>query len=1340
MEVEITSAAPQDDQPPEEALANISGETDTVSLAPSNMTTFLAEDETPGEDRMEEGADHLVERPPAQPNLAGMIAAGHRPEETPSTQTGTLEEDLARRWNGLGQPSEQDREQFLKDYSLQSPTIRAGLSRHYTYPSDIYGIPRQYSFLQRAGLCKKGRDQVCELKAQENELLNDRIRSYLIDRPAGTPLCSLSKGIRGLMFNKPVHDRVFYHEVLKLLGIAKLQAEQYRTETGGSLDKTYMADEASATIIRLVKEVSPGSDNFLDVVKRSMVLEVGQDSNSPHRFTQFDRQSKEFFTKTETQYALDHAVTENGQNPVDMFAKFVIKKILSAAECEKGRMAPWEHQFLRVIGLDSEGFLNISTRTCSRCGSQSPICTRNNLERLHMMVGSSYITILLPASRPKNIDFGQFGAHHIPETGKTEGTFTCETTTYMSRLLVPIFRLLGSNGPFLVSAFDVGSEVRAIDRAVRALGLGDALTDGSGFDYLINFIEADFYRNPMNTVVGLPTNLDANYKRGSNAQQLFVTGVCTPTDLWRNASTQGRADYHKLNPETSTALELFTYLYHKADASYPRLAVYLMLTSSLFLNVNGMVMEDAVRCEALIVCLLEQLVRVSSRHIWRLKTPMNDEYWEIVGKWIVDGKIPTAVERTCDGTKDLSTFNKKYRVGSFMNTKIEFFVPVPVEYAEEGMANMSLSHVPPPPGETEREFLDLTITEETMIIEPEVDSPLSKSASMDEVRKYIEEAIAASPQEKLPPDQTTKLLRLVKNRVQTEVQSRQHEARERAVRELQRQAEPFNNAILDATRVKNNSRPELAGLRTQLVELQKKISQAKQRAKEADAKRDQAQDDRQVIKARLKSELNIFARGISQEVADRHARLTQLIVDNSDNLETANETLAEIEKYTTIKPRKLSEEDRGKVLVPSWPRPDFISEGEEIPWRELVALKFRVWKEAKRIQKVLLDPEIVELVLATKGKAHMDKLYLRWQKAVEGLESNHLSWRDIRCIHIAWVVILRTSLPPKEGGRPVPTEVFKENTLEVRRISAAAHRVCLRLLEVPAETPWSMVWTDAQALNPSVACKSYNVPVEVYDGEMQKWVRACNYAHVRTEAGDNVFGEMKRTPDDIAKELEAKQATPANAENSETTKKHDVSHREWADEVEEVFPNGEAQPTGPGSDQEVEVLSTQPAAKFLSRDVRSEFNDSFEKPLDNSTPKKKPPPGPGQSNRHSSRGARSESNHPRSRSRSNRGQRGGQTNQGRSNSLTKRQAATTSRGRSEDRNLRGNRGGKNASRRQNAAATSQKQPGQPTQVEPAKRTRKRKRKKTGGNSLERNPKVVATQDSVPRSSGAPKKD
>ena len=1337
MEVEITSAAPQEDQPPEEALANISGETDTVSLAPSDMTTFLAEDKTPGEEKMEEGADHVVERPPAQPNLAGMIAAGHRPEETPSTQTGTLEEDLARRWNELGQPSEQDREQFIKDFSLQSPTIRAGLSRYFSYPRDIYGIPRQFSFLQRAGLCKKGRDQVCELKAQEDELLNDRIRSYLIDRPAGTPLCSLSKGIRGLMFDKPVHDRVFYHEVLKLLGIAKLQAEQYRTETGGSLDKTYMADEASATIIRLVKEVSPGSDNFLDVVKRSMVLEVGQDSTFPHRFTQFDRLSKEFFTKTETQYALDHAITENGQNPVDMFAKFVIKKILSAAECEKGRMAPWEHQFLRVIGLDSEGFLNISTRTCSRCGSQSPICTRNNLERLHMMVGSSYITILLPASRPKNIDFGQFGAHHIPETGKTEGTFTCETTTYMSRLLVPIFRLLGSNGPFLVSAFDVGSEVRAIDRAVRALGLGDALTDVSGFDYLINFIEADFYRNPMNTVVGLPTNLDANYKRGSNAQQLFVTGVCTPTDLWRNASTQGRADYHKLNPETSTALELFTYLYHKADASYPRLAVYLMLTSSLFLNVNGMVMEDTVRCEALIVCLLEQLVRVSSGHIWRLKTPMDDEYWEIVGKWIVDGKIPTAVERTCDGTKDLSTFNKKYRVGSFMNTKIEFFVPVPVEYAEEGMANMSLSHVPPPPGETEREFLDLTITEETMIIEPEVDSPLSKSASMDEVRKYIEGAITASPQEKLPPDQTAKLLRLVKNRVQTEVQSRQREARERAVRELQRQAEPFNNAILDATRVKNNSRPELAGLRTQLVELQEKISQAKRTAKEADAKRDKAQDDRQVIKARLKSELNIFAKGISQEVAARHARLTQLIVDNSDNLEAANETLAEIEKYTTIKPRKLSEEDQGKVLVPSWPRPEFIPVGEDKPWRELVALKFRVWKEAKRIQKVLLDPEIVELVLATKGKSHMDKLYLRWQKAVEGLDSNHLSWRDIRCIHIAWVVVLRTSLPPKEGNRPVPTETFKENTLEVRRISAAVHRVCLRLLEVPAETPWSMAWTDAQALNPSVACKSYNVPVETYDGEMQKWVRACSYAHVRAEAGDNVFGKMERTPGDITKEVEARQAAPVNTENSETTKKHDVSRREWADEVEEVFPNGEAPPE---SDQEVEVLSTQPAAKFRSRDIRSEFNDSFDKPLDNSTPKKKPLPAPGQFNRHSSRGARSESNNPRSRSRSHRGQRGGQMNQGRSNSLTKRPAATTSRGRSEDRNLRGNKGGKNASRKQNAAATSQRQPGQPTQSESAKQPRKRKRKKNGGNSLERDPKVVVTQNSVPRSSGAPKKD
>merc|ERR1712020_482341 len=706
------------------------------------------------------------------------------PSTAPGLQPEVLATALARGWNALGQPSQQDRDQFLRDFSLRSQGDRAGMHRLFSYPTDIYGIPKKFSFLHQAGLRKKGRVQVSELKLQENELLNDRIRAYVIDRPAGTSLCSLSEGVRGRMFDKPVHDRVFFKEVLGLLGTARLKAEAYRAEANVSSNAPYMADQASATINRLVKEVSPGSDTFWDVRDRSMVLRVGRDSAFPHQFTLFDQQSGEFYTKTEAQFALDATATENKENPVDMFAYFVVKKILSAAESEKARMAPWEHQFLRVIGLDTEGFLTISTKTCSLCGSQSPSCTRNNLERIHMMIGSTYVTILLPATRPKNVDFGRFGNYEVPEKGKTEGTFTCETNSYVSRLLVPIFRLIGSHGPFLVSAFDVRSEVLSLDRAVRALGLSDTLTDSAGFSYLINFIEADFYKNPMNTVVGLPTNLDANYKRGSNAQQLFVTGVCTPTDLWCNASTQGQADYDKLNPETSTALELFTYLYHRADAAYPRLAVYLMLTSSLFLSVNGMEVEDEVRCEALIVCLLEQLVRVSSRHIWRLKTPMDDEYWEIVGKWIVDGKIPTAVERTCDGTKDLSTFNKKYRVGSFMNTKIEFFVPVPVEYAEEGMANMSLSHVPPPPGETEREFLDLTITEETMIIEPEVDSPLSKSASMDEVRKFIEEAIKASPQEKLPLDQTAVLLRLIKTRVQTEVQSRQHEARERAVREL----------------------------------------------------------------------------------------------------------------------------------------------------------------------------------------------------------------------------------------------------------------------------------------------------------------------------------------------------------------------------------------------------------------------------------------------------------------------------------------------------------------------------------------------------------------------------
>ena len=1043
----------------------------------------------------------------------------------------------------------------------------------------------------------------------------------------------------------------------------------------------------------------------------------------------------------EPQFALDDAEGRDMENPVDSFARFVVKRILVSAEGERGKMAPWEFQFLRVIGLDTEGFLNVSARVCSVCGSQNSACTRNNLERLHMMIGSSYITILFPGSRAKNVDFGRFGAYEVPEMGKTEGTFTCETTSYMSRLLVPIFRLIGSNGPFLVSAFDVGCEVLSIDRAIRALGLADALTDGNGFGYLINFIEADFYRNPMNTLVGLPTNLDANYKRGSNAQQLFVTGVTTPTDLWWNASTQGQADYHKLNPETSTALELFTFLYHKADASYPRLAVYLMLTSSLFLSVNGMEVEDDIRCEALIVCLLEQLVRVSSGHVWRLKTAMDDEYWEIVGNWILDGKIPKAIERTCAGEADLAAFNKKFRVGNFLHTKIEFFVSAPVENAEVGIANISLSYDPPPPTETAREFLDLTLTEESVINEPEVDLPLSETATLEEVQAYVQAEIEGSSQRKLTPDQTEKLLRFLKNRVQAEARSRQQAARDRAQAQFKRQSESFDEAILEATRVKNDSRPLLAGLKEQAVCIQNDITRVKAEAKEADARREKAQDERQTIKARLKSELNIWAKCIGQEAADRHDHLTKLIVENSSDPEAANETLLEIEKYATVQPRRFVETDRGKVLIPTLERPKFIPEGGEQAWRQMVALKFRVWREAKRILKVLNDPEIVELVLATKGMPHMNKLYVKWQKAIDGLDDDHLTWRDIKCIHVAWLAILMTNLP-QEG--PIPTDVFRKNTREMRRISDAVQRVCLRLLEVPAEKPWSMTWVDAQVLNPSHVCKYYNVAVETYDRAMQKWIKNSSYAHRRAEASDNVCGEMTDTPEDIREYLEATKV-PVNASNDEVIEVGRVNNRAdglvWSDIVEAENPlNGLETPSDALSldhrslqdelDQDTNRTNTESEAKFGGRDVRTQpgYESPFN-PMDNSTPRKKNRP-------HFSLEAGNSSNNSRSRSEVQRGGRGGQAKRGKTNSLSRQRGDSTSRGRPNDHAYRG---GRNTSTRgRDAGATSNKQPDQPTH--PGPKRNKRKRRKHTASSLERSPKIAAKQGSNNRNTGASKED
>ena len=67
----------------------------------------------------------------------------------------------------------------------------------------------------------------CGNPEQEDKLLNGCIRVYVIERLSGLPLCSSSRKIKGLMFSKPVHDKIFVKEILGLLDIAKLMANEH---------------------------------------------------------------------------------------------------------------------------------------------------------------------------------------------------------------------------------------------------------------------------------------------------------------------------------------------------------------------------------------------------------------------------------------------------------------------------------------------------------------------------------------------------------------------------------------------------------------------------------------------------------------------------------------------------------------------------------------------------------------------------------------------------------------------------------------------------------------------------------------------------------------------------------------------------------------------------------------------------------------------------------------------------------------------------------------------------------------------------------------------------------
>ena len=1116
------------------------------------------------------------------PRLASQLGAHFNPADLPEELRDPLKEKLALGWNKLGEPVQQDRDQFLRDFCLRSTVSRSGATQFALYPNNVYGTPKKFSFLQQAGLIKKGKKQVCELTQQELALLQDRVRPYVYERMAGVPLFSLDPSVKGLMFSKPVHDKIFVTKIMELLKIAKDMARDHRENialsqglpiSDSGMDRAYMADQAAQTIFRLTREVHPGKDTIEDSLRNTIVLEVGADSTSPHRLTRFNFQTKTFETKTEADYAMDNTQLENPTNPVDKFADFVIGKFLMAAEYEKTKIGAWESPLLRIIGFDTEGFLNISKRACPGCGGSGRVsCAKNTLERIHMMIGTKYITILFPALKAKNIDAGQFGPHEIPTEGRSEGLFTCEGTTYMTRLLAPVFRLFGSRGPFVAAAFDVRSEQSRLDSAVRALGLADILADENDYGWFVSFIEADYYQNPMFDVVGLPTNLDANYKRGSNAQQLFVTGVCTPTNLWWHVASQGRADYHKIHPDTSSPLELFTYLYHRADAAYPRLAVYLLLASSLFLSVHGMEIEDEPRCEALMVCLIEKLVRLASGEIWQLKTNLRTEYWELVGDWILDGKIPSGIERTIDGTDGLAKFAKKYRINNFPQTRSQFSVPAPAS-TETQMDAASLSEDIPQHQVTARELLDLTIMESSMIEEPEVDSPLPLTASHAEIMQYIDSILADSQTSKLSSSVAEQALRYLAARSQAEIRRRQRDARNRTMEDFEKETAKDNSTILLSTRIERNARPRIAGLKSQIVRAHEDIAQIRKEVRAAVFRRDEAGNNRQMCKARLRAELNIVAKTTIRRIEDESADLKQYVLRCSEEPEAMTATLAEIEAANTVPRRRFSEPDRARVCVPNWDRPAFIPEEDDANWRETAAHKFRIWWECKRLLEVMNDPQIVTLFHSIKGTSHLGGLYSKWSRGISGINRNHLSWRDIRCAHAGWAAMLRPTLP-KEGPS------ILEGRRIAQRVTNTCNRVSLRLFDVKAELPWSYAWAQSVALNPTELCKKYNVTPEVYDGEMQSWMANCKYSHVRLEGDSNSIGPFSKTLEDYG-------ITPPQEEENST------EDRSWATQDERSWfsmVNDSSQPEDvlivSHDELQAELDKDAEKGKFAATDVR----------------------------------------------------------------------------------------------------------------------------------------------------------
>ena len=959
----------------------------------------------------------------------------------------------------------------------------------------------RFSYLSTLGISHVESKRQLELYQDHMALLKDRLPLYF--HPSGTyKLYLLPESTRGNQFSGPVYDRIVLDEVSELLDdAAKISLHHHRT-TGTEMDpEGCVASQAKTIVDSYRRIIFPNAVNLEDIKSRTVILRVGTSSRrDPHVITYFDKKTGRGTSVRESDWLLEEEEDETTLTSEEAFIRAVKNIIIDAVSREAHELPNWLRCISLVTGFDREGFVNLEEDECKKCKKDDNgdfPCKRQETERINMMFGKTFFTLLLPGRRAKYVK-EKLGRHKTSK-GFTEGLRSCEATTYSKDILFMLFQLLGSQGPLLNSVFDKRQEHNGILKMLTAAGVLDDLDQSTpSGTFTMNMLEADIYssgnklanliREPCNNIEGIDP------RRGANAQVCWFSGGCPPLHQWKHAKLQGWAAYLSVNPAKSPPDEVMAFLYHYCDCFYPRLNILLTTILAAVRNTDA-VKENRVEDITIFASMMMEKLARDNNGLREYRVPdlPLPYFWsQHLERWRDEGIIPGTSERSRD---DLL---HQTQVDSDMSSSFDYVRSRPCQISQATLSEIL-------PGTTStRTIVWRDETDEDEDIDNDGDVPRDEDRSRaGEKSLSLGQAIGSehfAPKDPTPEGVTRELDRL---RGSGDVSQETGTAARSWVRLAMKKSA---NAAIEAN-LPAITPPELATINRQVRSaameeraFNVKVKEAKELLRRVEVKLNQFKN----VHAEKVDKRNRLLEREQELLVNRQVQLKEISKKAED--EAAMLWLPSLEYINLFsnpdqpppaapaQPPRLpfSVRDTRVVILPDFEMPKFVTNPEE--WNQQVVVRFRIWKSAQAMAEVLFDARTAAAIEDFKAKEYTGGLHRAWTVAKKGESSAFVHWRDQQRLKEAWKKAMNAE---SKGGDRCQGAAAKQ-VEEAKKMLEEFHRIFDNIcLLVSGHYPGKAWWTEElvhHELNPHEICKSLKIDVVLYDELIAHWCLASSFA------------------------------------------------------------------------------------------------------------------------------------------------------------------------------------------------------------------------------------------------------